>query len=132
MEQPINTPTPAPSTPHVSFIAYPIGAWLIALIGAGIFTLISTDSERMSIMQILIASGLAVATVAGTLYVLSLLALKRYPKFLSSFILGFLNALLCVAVALIVHAVQFSFIMGGVFLVISALLPFFMKKRVVA
>ena len=83
-------------------------------------------------MQILIAASMAAATVGGTLYVLSLLALKRYPSFKKSFILGFLSALICIVAALLLDKVMLSFVMGGVFLLISAVLPFFMKKRVAA
>ena len=73
---------------------------------------------------------MAAATVGGTLYVLSLLALKRYPSFKRSFTLGFLTALVCIVIALLLNKVMLSFVMGGVFLLISAVLPFFMKKRV--
>ncbi len=81
-------------------------------------------------MQILIAASMAAATVGGTLYVLSLLALKRYPSFKRSFTLGFLTALVCIVIALLLNKVMLSFVMGGIFLLISAVLPFFMKKRV--
>ena len=81
-------------------------------------------------MQILIAASMAAATVGGTLYVLSLLAVKRYPSFKRSFTLGFLTALVCIVIALLLNKVMLSFVMGGVFLLISAVLPFFMKKRV--
>ena len=120
------------TTPHVSFIAYPIGAWLIAILCAGVFTLNSTHPERYNIMQILIAASMAAATVGGTLYVLSLLALKRYPSFKRSFTLGFLTALVCIVIALLLNKVMLSFVMGGVFLLISAVLPFFMKKHAAA
>ena len=120
------------TTPHVSFIAYPIGAWLVAIICAGLFTLNSPHPERYNIMQILIAASMAAATVGGTLYVLSLLALKRYPSFKKSFILGFVTALGCIVAALLLDTVMLSFVMGGVFLLISAILPFFMKKLVTA
>ena len=96
------------------------------------FTLNSAHPERYNIMQILIAASMAAATVGGTLYVLSLLALKRYPSFKKSFILGFLSALICIVAALLLDKVMLSFVMGGVFLLISAILPFFMKKHAAA
>lgn len=117
------------TTPHISFIAYPIGAWLVAIIGAGLYTLNSQNAERLNIMQILIAASMATATVGGTLYVLSLLALKRYPSFKTSFMWGFLVALVCIATAIILKQMMLSFVMGGAFLLISAIVPFFMKKR---
>ena len=63
-------------------------------------------------MQILIAASMAAATVGGTLYVLSLLALKRYPSFKRSFTLGFLTALVCIVIALLLNKVMLSFCHG--------------------
>ncbi len=124
--------TDTPKTPHVSFVAYPIGAWLVAVIGAGIFAFTSPHPERMNIMQIMIAASMATATVGGTLYVLSLLALKRYPSFKKSFSWGFITALVCIVGAIVLNQPKLSFAMAGAFLLISAIIPFFMKKHVVA
>ena len=124
--------TNPPKTPHISFIAYPIGAWLVAIIGAGIFAFTSPHPERMNIMQIMIAASMATATVGGTLYVLSLLALKRYPSFKKSFSWGFLTSLVCILGAIVLNQPKLSFAMAGAFLLISSLIPFFMKKHVAA
>lgn len=130
MNTSVRSPETAPNaTPHISFIAYPLGAWLIAIICAGLYPLTTQNAERFNIMQILIAASMAVATVGGTLYVLSLLALKRYPSFKKSFSLGFLTALLCIIGAVLLKQPKLSFAMGGVFLLISAFLPFTLKKR---
>lgn len=124
--------TNPPKTPHISFIAYPIGAWLVAIIGAGIFAFTSPHPERMNIMQIMIAASMATATVGGTLYVLSLLALKRYPSFKKSFSWGFLTSLVCILGAIVLNQPKLSFAMAGAFLLISAIIPFFMKKHAAA
>ena len=131
----MNTSTPTietetPKTPHISFIAYPLGAWLLAILCAGGFAFTSTHPERMNIMQIMIAASLATATVGGTLYVLSLLALKRYPSFKQSFLFGFVNALVCIVAAIILDQPKLSFMMIGVFLLVSAIFPFVVKRRV--
>ena len=118
--------------PHISFIAYPIGAWLVAIIGAGIFAFTSPHPERMNIMQIMIAASMATATVGGTLYVLSLLALKRYPSFKKSFSWGFITALVCIVGAIVLNQPKLSCAMVGAFLLISAIIPFFIKKHIVA
>ena len=124
--------TDTPKTPHISFVAYPIGAWLVAILGAGLFALTSTHPERMNIMQIMIAASMATATVGGTLYVLSLLALKRYPSFKKSFSWGFITALVCIVGAIVLNQPKLSFAMVGAFLLISAIIPFFMKKHIIA
>ena len=120
--------------PRVSFTAFPLGAWLVALIGAGIFTLLSNHPEKISIAQIIVAASMAVATVAGTLYAFVLLAFKRFPSFKQSFILGFVLSLLSVIAAIgavvLLNQPNIAFVAITGFFLFARIAPFFMKKRV--
>ena len=126
-------PNSNPDTPRVSFTAYPLGAWLMCVLAATVFLALSHHEERIAIWQIFIAGSIAVATVGGTLYAMVLLALKRYPSFKASFYLGLVVAALCtaagVAMAFVLNQPPLSFAMMGVFLLISTILPFFIRKN---
>lgn len=119
--------------PRVSFTAFPLGAWLVALIGAGIFFLASNHPEKVSIAQIIVAASMAVATVAGTLYALVLLAFKRFPSFKQSFVLGFVLSLLSVIAAIgavvVLNQPKMAFVAIAGFFLLASIAPFFMKKR---
>ena len=133
----MTTQNPSPNTPYVpprvSFTAFPLGAWLVALIGAAIFALTSTHPEKAGIAQIIIAASLAVATVAGTLYVMVLLAVKRFPSFKQSFVLGFVLALVSVLGAIgavvMLNQAKLAFVAIAGFFLLASLAPFFMKKN---
>lgn len=122
--------------PRVSFTAFPIGSWLVALIGAGIFFLMSNHPEKVSIAQIIVAASMAVATVAGTLYALVLLAFKRFPSFKQSFVLGFVLSLLSVIAAIgavvVLNQPKMAFVAIAGFFLLASIAPFFMKKRLSA
>lgn len=119
--------------PRVSFTAFPLGAWLVALIGAGIFFWVSNHPEKVSIAQIIVAASMAVATVAGTLYALVLLAFKRFPSFKQSFVLGFVLSLLSVIAAIgavvVLNQPKMAFVAIAGFFLLASIAPFFMKKR---
>lgn len=132
----MNTQNPASSTsntPRVSFTAFPLGAWLIAVIGAGLFALTSNHPEKAGIAQIIVAASMAVATVAGTLYVLVLLAVKRFPSFKQSFLLGLILALVSIAGAIgsvvLLNQPKMAFVAIAGFFLLASLAPFFMKKK---
>ncbi|MBS1174510.1 MAG: hypothetical protein H6R05_641 [Burkholderiaceae bacterium] len=136
----MTTQNPSSNTPYVpprvSFTAFPLGAWLVALIGAGIFALTSTHPEKASIAQIIVAASMAVATVAGTLYVLVLLAVKRFPSFKQSFVLGFVLALVSIIGAIgavvVLNQPKMAFMAIAGFFLLASLAPFFMKKKIPA
>ncbi len=129
-----NTPTTANNTnetPRVSFTAYPLGAWLVCIVAASIFLLLSHHEERIAIWNIFVAGSMAVCTVGGTVYALILLALKRYPRFKTSLILGAATATACIAAgiatAMYLNRPALSFAMMAAFILISAVFPLFMR-----
>lgn len=130
----MNTPVMSKfPTPHISFTAYPLGAWLVALVGAAVFFLLSHHPEKVSIAQIIVAGSMAVATVGGVVYALLLLAFKRYPSFARSFGMGFVLALLCTAVGVVLtfwmNEPRQAFLSIAVFMLLSAAAPLLVRKN---
>lgn len=116
-----------------SFTAYPLGAWSVSIVAACMFLITSPHPERFSIWNILIAASMAIATLGGTAYGLMLFALKRGPKFKTSFILGSLCALICMALAFAVarmtHNALLPFATIGLFIVLSGILAWVTQKN---